>query len=525
MESKIDFSKLLQFFRDKPPALPGDSNYNAEFCNILVAASSAEEASIWQLDSRNQLHPVYGTNFTPEEVRDVILREGEGIGGAAVMSRQTIAVSQAPSNSRHDPRLDERIDFRTRSMISAPILFGDKLYGVVNILNHKFGSAFPSEWQEKLSTAGVMYAAALAAAGRLGLYDESLIETDRKAAQFSEYKTVVVGASCPIQEVLHLCIKAARSDVPVLIRGETGTGKELAARRIHEAGNRASGPFIDVNCAAITETLLESELFGHVKGAFSGATTRRQGKFVAASGGTLFLDEIGNMSQTFQAKILRVLQEKKLSPVGSEKTVTCDARIVTATNQDLREKVEEGSFREDLFYRLCGIEVLMPPLREREEDIPLLVNFFLNRACAEQKKGNPLYQLPKISNEALEMLMAFSWPGNVRQLEQAVLAGKAICESDEIQPSDFPVWLQNAIDTGKEKSVLQQGKRSFHPVEKTPGLGSVDYSDQERLRYRKALDATKYSGTGRWNLSAAACQLGIPRKTFIYRAKKMKLIK
>jgi transcriptional regulator with GAF, ATPase, and Fis domain len=410
-------------------------------------------------------------------------------------------------------------------MISAPIIFGDKLYGVVNILNHKSGKAHPSEWQEKLSTAGVMYAAALAAAGRLSLYDESLIENDHKAVQFSEYKTVIVGASCPIQDVLHLCVKVARSDVPVLICGETGTGKELAARRIHEAGNRASGHFIAVNCAAITETLLESELFGHVKGAFSGATTSRQGKFVAASGGTLFLDEIGNMSQTFQAKILRVLQEKKLSPVGSEKTVTCDARIVTATNQDLRKKVEEGSFREDLFYRLCGIEILMPPLRERAEDIPLLVNYFLNRAAAEQKKRNPLYQPPKISNEASKMLTAFRWPGNVRQLEQAVLAALAICETDEIQPSGFPVWLQNALNIGKEKSILQEGKRSSLSVEKTPGSGSVDYSDRERLRYLKALDSTKYSGTGRWNLSATARRLGVPRKTFVYRLKKMQLIK
>jgi transcriptional regulator with GAF, ATPase, and Fis domain len=524
MKPKIDFSTLLEFFRDKPPSLPGSPEYNAAFCKILVAASSAEEASIWQLDSSHQLLPVYGTNFTVEDAGKVALREGEGIGGSVVMSRRTMAVSQAVSDPRHDPRLDQRIDFHTRSMISAPILFGDILYGVVNILNHTSGRGFPSEWQEKLSIVGVMYAAALSAAGCLRLYDGPQIEDAHKTITFSEHQTVVVGASYPIQEVLDLCVKAARSDIPVLVRGETGTGKELAARRIHEAGIHAAGPFVDVNCAAITETLLESELFGHVKGAFSGATASRQGKFVAAAGGTLFLDEIGDMGPTFQAKILRVLQEKKLSPVGSDKTLTSDARIIAATNQDLRKKVEEGAFREDLFYRLCGIEILMPPLRERREDIPLLANYFLNKVCAENKKRNPLYQAPGISPAASDMLLAYSWPGNVRQLEQAVLAAAAICETDQIQPGDFPVWFQDAIRSDKERSIFQQSESVSLPAEKMPRLVSVDYSDQERLRFLKALNSTKYSGTGRWNLSAAARQLGVPRKTFIYHLKKKQLI-
>jgi transcriptional regulator with GAF, ATPase, and Fis domain len=223
-------------------------------------------------------------------------------------------------------------------MISAPILFGDDLFGVINILNHASGSAFPAKWQERLSTVGVMYAAALAAAGRMHRYDPSALrnKADRqKDTPFPADRTIVVGVSCAIQEVLDLCVKAAKSDIPVLILGETGTGKELAARRIHEASQRNSGPFIPVNCAAVTESLLESELFGHVKGAFSGATRSRRGKFAAAEGGTLFLDEIGDMSRTFQAKILRALQEKQISPVGSETIKTCDVRFVAASNQNL----------------------------------------------------------------------------------------------------------------------------------------------------------------------------------------------
>lgn len=528
MESQINYSDLLQFFRAEPSAMVDELAYEAELCKLLITASSAEEASIWQLDSRYQLHPVYGTNFTSEDVKNVFLREGEGIGGAVILSRQTMAVSQALRDPRHNHSLDSRISFQTRAMISAPILFGDSLYGVINILNHSSGGAFPEVWQERLSTVGVMYAAALAAAGRMRLYDESSLRSTvalQRDTQFPTDKTIVVGVSCPIQEILEVCIKAARTDIPVLIQGESGTGKELAARRIHEASQRGSGPFIDVNCAAVTEGLLESELFGHVKGAFSGATRSRQGKFVAAEGGTLFLDEIGDMSRTFQAKILRVIQEKKLSPVGSEEIKTCDARFVAATNQNLWEKVQAGTFREDLFYRLCGIEIVMPPLRERPEDIGLLARHFLNRAGYAPKIGQPRSITPEIADEAFDMLMAFSWPGNVRQLEQAILAALTICETDQIQPGDFPSWFLSALNAETDHAGYSQPPTSDYQSEKRYNSGLENYSSQDRARYLKALNSTKYSGTGRWNLSAAARHLGVPRKTFIYRLKKMQLIK
>ena len=528
MKSQIDYSDLLQFFRAEPPAMAGEMAYDDELCQLLITASAAEEASIWQLDSRNQLHPVYGTNFTSEDVKNVFLREGEGIGGAVVLSLQTMAVSQALRDPRHNQTLDSRIGFQTRSMISAPIIFGTSLYGVINILNHISGSAFPEIWQERLSSIGVMYAAALAAAGRLRLFDVSSIRSlaeHKKSSQFRTDRTAVVGVSCSIQEALDLCVKAAKTDIPVLVRGETGTGKELAARRIHEASQRKSGPFVDVNCAAVTESLLESELFGHVKGAYSGATQSRQGKFVAAEGGTLFLDEIGDMSRTFQAKILRVLQEKKLSPVGSEKIKTCDVRIVAATNQNLWEKVQAGTFREDLYYRLCGIEIVMPPLRERPEDIHLLAGYFLNRAYSDLNKGDLRQQCPEISNAAFEMMMAFQWPGNVRQLKQAVAAALAICETDQIQPADFPVWFHSAMETDSDHTRQYHTPTSDHSPAKLYDPGFETVSDQDRKRYLKALDVTKYSGTGRWNLSAAARELGVPRKTFIYRLKKMQLIK
>jgi transcriptional regulator with GAF, ATPase, and Fis domain len=279
---------------------------------------------------------------------------------------------------------------------------------------------------------------------------------------------------------------------------------------------------LEVNCAALTETLLESELFGHVKGAFTGATHDRRGKFVAASGGTLFLDEIGDMSLASQAKILRALEEKKVTPLGSEKTLRYDARIIAATNHNLVKMVAKEKFREDLYYRLCGIEILIPPLRERAEDIHLLALHFLNRAIAEQRKKSHRQQPLRLSKGALELLLAFDWPGNIRQLEQAVLAAAAICEGNEIQPDDFPAWLHSAMKPELQEPTSEP-TLNHPPNERTPAITGDELSNEDRARYLEVLHATKYPGTGRWNLSAAAGRLGIPRKTFTYRLKKLRI--
>jgi DNA-binding NtrC family response regulator len=243
----------------------------------------------------------------------------------------------------------------------------------------------------------------------------------------------IVTRSGKMQQVLRNAEKAATSAIPVLVEGESGVGKDLIARAIHGQGERRSKPFVAVNCGAIPENLVESTLFGHEKGAFTGATEKHNGKFVEASGGTLFLDEIGELPMAAQVKLLRAIQEGEVEAVGGRKPVKVDVRIISATNRNLIDDVKHGRFREDLFYRLHVFPIAVPPLRERSEDIPDLVRHFLARIAAEEGK-----RVRAISPEALELLGRHRWPGNVRQLENTVFRAVVLAEGDVIGTSEFP---------------------------------------------------------------------------------------
>jgi DNA-binding NtrC family response regulator len=233
--------------------------------------------------------------------------------------------------------------------------------------------------------------------------------------------------------VLRTAQKAAASTIPVLIEGESGVGKELFARAIHGSGERKSKPFVAVNCGAIPDNLVESILFGHEKGAFTGATERHTGKFVEASGGTLFLDEVSELPLAAQVKLLRALQEGAVEAVGGRKPVKVDVRIISATNRKLLDRVKGGQFREDLFYRLHVLPLTIPPLRMRREDIPHLLRHFLARFCAEENRP-----ITGISGEAMALLSQLEWPGNIRQLENAVYRAVVMSDSDQLGPADFP---------------------------------------------------------------------------------------
>jgi DNA-binding NtrC family response regulator len=247
----------------------------------------------------------------------------------------------------------------------------------------------------------------------------------------------LIGGSAALKAAVHMAERAAASNVPILIEGESGVGKEMFARAIQGSSERAGTPFVTVNCGAIPENLVESILFGHERGSFTGATEKHIGKFKEASGGTLFLDEIGELRLDMQVKLLRALQEGEIDPVGSSKPVKVDIRLISATNRDLQSLVREGLFREDLYYRLSVFPITIPPLRARKEDIPPLVEHFVSRIAASEGK-----KVVGVSKEALDLLLTYDWPGNVRQLENSVFRAIILANGEELQISDFPQIAQ-----------------------------------------------------------------------------------
>ncbi len=302
----------------------------------------------------------------------------------------------------------------------------------------------------------------------------------------------IVGASPKMAELYGLLAKVAASDAPVLVSGESGTGKELAARAIHTRGPRAGGPFVAINCAAVPEQLLESELFGHVKGAFTDARVAKTGLFKAASGGTIFLDEIGELPLGLQPKLLRALQEHKVRPIGSTTEIDFDARVVTATNRDLLTMVEEHHFREDLYFRINVIGVELPPLRARGGDTLLLAQHFLERIAARADR-----KIVGFSAEAAQKLMAYAWPGNVRELQNCVERAVALASFDHISVGDLPDTVRNFRST----QIVLDG---------ADPAALVTLEELERRYIARVLEGVA------GNKSAAARVLGIERKT-LYR--------
>ncbi len=316
----------------------------------------------------------------------------------------------------------------------------------------------------------------------------------------------IIGNSPPMQKLFKILGRVAPSDATVLVTGESGTGKELVARAIHFNSPRLGKPFVAINCAAIPRELLESELFGHEKGAFTGASERKTGRFEQAHGGTLFLDEIGDMPLELQAKLLRVLQEKEITRTGGNRTIAVDVRIIAATNQNLQEKVREKTFREDLFYRLNVVPVALPPLRERREDIPQLVDFFLEKAREELRVDTR-----SCSREALELLQRHDWPGNVRELENAIMRAVLLSPDPVLSPADFPE-LQGG--NGRQEESLEELigsklRQSLDPVNisELDNLYELVLHQMERPLLRIVLEKT------RGNQVKAAEILGINRNT------------
>ncbi|OPY10643.1 MAG: Transcriptional regulatory protein ZraR [Syntrophus sp. PtaU1.Bin005] len=324
------------------------------------------------------------------------------------------------------------------------------------------------------------------------LKEENLLLKERLGLRFDRRN--VIGRSEAMTRLLDLAAQVAPSEATVLITGESGTGKEIIAAAIHYNSLRKEGPFIKINCAAITETLLESELFGHEKGSFTGADRRREGKFRQANSGTILLDEVSEMSLSMQVKLLRVLQEREITRVGGEEVIPIDVRVITATNRDLVREIAAGRFREDLYYRLNVVTLQVPPLRERKEDIPLLAVHFLKEFAKKNRK-----EIKGFTPRALDRMLRYPWPGNVRELMNTVERGVVLSRSDYLDEPDLsPVLMEN--DPGEEQHGAAVGKSSLESVEKATIL--------------KTLDETG------GNKSEASRRLGITRRTLHQKLKK-----
>jgi Nif-specific regulatory protein len=440
MLSTIDVQKFNTLIETNNLINSNYADIHALLSRILESATrfcGGEASSILLLDKeKKELYFETVLGAKGQDVKRYTLKPGEGIAGWVVQHNKTLIINDIDNDKRHQRHISQEINYPLTNMIAVPMRLKDECIGVIEVMNKADGKLFVEEdveWVEIFATQAAM-----------AITNARNIEQARNEIQFLRdqlttdrgYHTFIA-KSPVIREKLEIIDRVAKTDSSVLILGESGVGKELFAEQIHLRSPRSQAPFIRVNCAAIPEGLLESELFGHVKGAFTNAVANRQGRFETADGGTIFLDEIADIPLALQAKLLRVIQERTFEKVGSDVSITVNVRILAATNKDIEAQVEKGEFRSDLYYRLNVLPLFIPPLRQRTEDIPELASFFLKKFMIETKK-----QFEGFSNKAMEAMLSYSWPGNIRELENSVERACVIGKNKWIQQEDM--FLDNA---------------------------------------------------------------------------------
>ena len=462
---------------------------------IMDAAAEltgAEAGSVLLLDRpTGDLVFAVATGEEGAKLSETRLSSGEGIAGWVARTGKPALVNDARSDDRHTLSTDKKTGFTTESLLAVPMSRNGDVIGVLEAVNKKIGN-FDASDLNALSAFASLASVAITNARKF----ERLTTQNKELRKQAYGKWVLVGKSGAISRLRDTISRVAPTNTTVLITGESGTGKEVVAHQIHNQSGRADGPFIKVSCAAIPETLLESELFGHERGAFTGATDRRIGRFEAASGGTIFLDEIGEIPYTVQTKLLRILQEKEFERLGSSKTLKTDARLIAATNRDLQSAVASGGFREDLYYRLKVFPIQVPPLREHLDDIPLLVEHFLGKLARQFPHG-----LESVGEKAMEELTSYSWPGNVRELENLVERCAVIARGEEIQRDMLPPEVLGENYEG--------GEVKLPPTMTIPRA--------EEMLIRNSLQRTG------GNVSETARQLDISRDKLRYRLKRYEI--
>ncbi len=480
-------------------------------------ALDAEGVSVLLLDSdTNELYFPYHSQddrTVAARLSGVRFPADRGIAGSVLASGQPAKVDHPGADHRFYPGVDLLTGVTTRSLLAAPLTCGKKRLGVIEAVNHRGGTPFDNEHLSLLEALAGSIATAIENARRFGRVKEAeerlraqvgLLQRDLdRRDPFPE----IIGISEPMREVFRLMESAAASTIPILVQGETGTGKELVARGIHRTSRRADGPFLAVNCAALTETLLESELFGHRRGAFTGAAGDQAGLFRAASGGTILLDEIGEMSAAMQAKLLRAVQEGEVTPLGDTRPQTVDVRVISATNRDLKAAVAAGRFREDLYFRLAAFPIHLPSLRVRGEDIPPLAALFLARCAQSLRK-----QIAGFEPATIEIFRKYDWPGNIRQLQNEIARATALArDGDIIRPEHLSPDMVNAEEAGAAGIAAAVDKSYFSRSQRTDSRSQAPApisAAREHFEAQYIAEALKhYDG----NISRAALALGMSR--------------
>jgi Nif-specific regulatory protein len=445
----------------------------------------AERASIFLWDRPNRM--LVGRPALGVQGGELRIADNTGVVGQVVHTGQARRVNTDSGQQEIDRRVDRQLDFQTRSLLCVPLRGrGGELFGAFEMINKREGN-FTDDDEAALTELAAHAAIALENTQQ---YEQLLISRNQMANQAAEGVQLI--GQCPAIEALRSTIRrVADTDLAILILGENGTGKEVVARRIHYLSSRRNEPIVAVNCAALTETLLESELFGHEKGAFTDARESRAGKFELASGGTLFLDEIGDMSRNGQAKLLRVLEEKVVVRVGGVTPIHTNARVIAATNQNLAEMVRAKKFREDLYFRLNVVTLELPPLRERGDDILSLADHFLTDLCAKARR-----KPPKLTAAARKRLLSHAWPGNIRELRNLMERLAYLSQGDQVNADELDFILSPGPDS--------------------QGVLSLDLPLTEATKRFQSEYIRKQIDRSRGNVSDAARKLGLHRSN-LYR--------
>jgi Nif-specific regulatory protein len=468
--------------------------------DILSSSMNMVRGTISLLNPlRNEISIEVAHSLSPSTTERVKYKLGEGITGRVIQSGNAVTIpkiSEEPLFLNRTAARKKLKGFEELSFICVPIKKGNQVIGALSA-DRPYEKGYPlKDGEQVLSVVAAMIAQHVINLETIRREKELMRDENKRLRDELENKyriTNIIGNSNKMREVYQMISQVCKSNATVLVRGESGTGKELVANSVHYNSNRAKGPFVKVNCAAIPANLIESELFGHEKGAFTGAIKQKLGKFELAHKGTIFLDEIGSIGLDVQANLLRVLQEKEFERVGGQKTHKVDVRIVAATNKNLEQSVEDGTFRGDLYYRLNVFPIYLPPLRERKTDILLLSDFFLEKYSKENNK-----EIKRFSTPAIDMLMEYHWPGNVRELENCIERSVLLCDGGVVHSYHLPPTLQ----TGSESDTLP------------------DLSMEEavaNLEKEMIIDALKNT---RGNITTAAQILKTTVRKFAYKAKK-----